>query len=155
MIDLEELKALETKFQQGLERLQELSSCLKTVGARVGLTLETNDVDMQRGELSFCLAGTRYFVRVRLTDRTIDDVGVSYAAPMGWLDWGRYGVADRAERVEQSDFYDSQGVMCESERQAFHGDLKACDDTRLEQALLHTLQRLVSKTIAMNNAGAG
>ena len=154
-MDMEELKGLEAKFQQGLERLQELSVCLKTMGARAGVTLETDDIDMRSGELPFWFAGARYFVRVRLTDRTIDDVGVSYGAPIGWLDWGRYGIDGRAERAERSDFYDSQGVMCESEKQAFHGDLKRCDDKRLEQALLHTLQRLVSKTIAVNNAGAG
>ena len=155
MMDLEELKGLEAKFQQGLERLRELSKCLETVGARRGLALETGDIDKRQGELSFWFAGTRYYVRVRLTDRTIDDVGMPYGAPIGWLDWGRCDADGRPDRVEQSDFYDGKGVMCESERQAFHSDLKDCDDRRLEQALLHTLQRLVSKTIAVNNAGAG
>ncbi len=155
MMDLDELKALEIKFQQGLERLRELSDCLKTVGARADIALETDDIDERQGELPFWFAGARYYVRIRLTDRTIDDVGVPYGAPIGWLDWGRYGADGRPDRAEQSDFYDSQGVMCESEKQAFHGDLKTCGDKRLEQALLHTMQRLVSRTIAVNNARAG
>jgi hypothetical protein len=151
MVDTSELKALQGKFQQGLDRLRELSRCLKEVCARSGLNITVEALDEVAGELPFWFAGTRYAVKVRLTDRSLDDVGVSYSVPLGWLDWGRYGTSQRAD---QSDFYDDKGIMCEAEKVPYHCDLSDCENGQLEQGLLHTLQRLVAKTVALNNTGS-
>ena len=151
MVDTSELKALQGKFQQGLERLHQLSRCLQEVSTRNDVRVSVEPVDEVSGELPFWFAGTRYYVRIRLTDRSVDDVGVEYSVPMGWLDWGRYGDTQKAQ---QSDFYDDKGVLCESEKVPYHCDLSDCGSSQLEQGLLHTVQRLVARTVAVNNVGS-
>jgi hypothetical protein len=111
-------------------------------------------VDAGEGELTFRFAGTRYYVRVRLTDRSVGDPGMSYSVPMGWLDWGRYGASGLREPAEQSNYYEERGILCDLDKDEFYCSLANFEDPRLQNGLLQKLARLAARTIAQNNARA-
>ena len=150
-MDLEQLKGLQIKFRQGLEKLELLGGCLAKIGQAQGLDLRVLGVDGEEGELTFRFAGTKYYVRVRLTDRSVGDPGMSYAVPMGWLDWGRFGGGGRREAPEQTNYYEERGLLCDLDKDQFYCNLQSCDDQRLTRGLLQKLQRLVGRTLALNN----
>lgn len=151
-MDTEELKALQAKFHQGMEKLGLIRSCLAGLQQRAGLEVATEEVDPRQGELCFWFAGQRYYVRVRLTDRGVDNVGAAYNVPIGWLDWGRFSAQGVREAPEQSNYFDDRGILCELEKEEFYCNFRDCEDQRLLKGMLLKLQRLVGRTIAVNNA---
>ena len=151
-MDTQELKAIQSKFEQGLAKLDLLSRCLSHLGESQGLALEVESVETKQGELGFWFAGTRYAVRIRITDRGIDDVGPSYRVPVGWLDWARGAESGDSGPALQSNYYDDRGILCEEEKQEFYCNFESCDDSRVVGGLARTLQKLASHTIAVNNA---
>jgi hypothetical protein len=152
VMDVEQLKGLQVKFRQGVEKLGLLGQCLDGLGRSQGLDLRVLGVDPEEGELCLRFAGTRYYVRVRLTDRSVGDPGMSYSVPMGWLDWGRYNAAGLREPAEQSNYYEERGLLCELDKDEFYCSLTHCEDERLQRGLLQKLARLVGRTVAQNNA---
>jgi len=153
MMEIEELQAMQAKFKQGLEKLSELSACLGRLRKRTGLEVATDPVDDRQGELPFWFAGTRYYVRIRIADRSIDNIGADARVPIGWLDWGRCDGERSREPAEQSNYFDDRGVLCTFEKDEFYCDFRSCDEERLQKGMLSTLQRLVSRTVAVNSAG--
>ncbi len=151
VMDMEQLKGLQVKFRQGVEKLELLGDCLGKLGSSQGLDLSVLGVDAEEGELDFRFAGTRYYVRVRLTDRSVGDPGMSYSVPMGWLDWGRYGTAGLREPAEQSNYYEERGMLCDLDKDEFYCSLTSLEDERLQRGLLQKLARLVGRTVAQNN----
>ena len=93
----------------------------------------------------------RFYIRVRITDRDVDDVGTEYRVPVGWLDWGRIDDNDDRETPTQSNFYDERGILCELDKQEFYCSFKSCDDDRIRQAMTRKLGALVGRTISLNN----
>ncbi len=152
MMELEELRGMQKKFKQGLEKLELLKSCLTALHRQTGIEVQADTIDRRAGELSFWCAGTGYYVRIRLTDRGIDNIGTDYHVPIGWLDWGRRGPGGGREAPEQSNYYDERGILCTLEKDEFYCNLQNCDEEKLSKGLLYTLQRLVGRTIAVNNA---
>jgi hypothetical protein len=150
-MDVEQLKGLQIKFRQGLEKLELLGKCLARIGQAHGLDIGLLGVDGEQGELTFRFAGTKYYVRVRLTDRSVGDPGMSYAVPMGWLDWGRFGASGERQAPEQTNYYEERGLLCDLDKDQFYCNLQSCDDQRLARGLLQKLERLVVRTVALNN----
>jgi len=153
-MDVEQLKGLQLKFRQGQEKLELLGRCLDKIGRGQGLDIRVLGIDGEEGELTFRFAGTKYYVRVRLTDRNAGDPGMSYAVPMGWLDWGRFALEGRREAPEQSNYYEERGILLEVDKDQFYCSFQSCDDERLNRGLLQKLERLVGRTLALNNAQA-
>ena len=153
-MDTEQLKELQVKFRQGVEKLELLGACLEQLGRAQGLELRVLGVDAEEGELDFRFAGTRYYVRARLTDRSVGDPGMSYSVPMGWLDWGRYSSGGLREAPEQSNYYEERGILLELDKDEFYCNLSSCEEERLQRGLLQKLARLVGRTVAQNNARA-
>ena len=154
MMELEELKALQAIFRDGLEKLSLLETCLADIKARNGLDIQIAELNERGGFLTFWFAGTLYYIQIRITDRNIDDtgredIGVEYRVPIGWLDWGRHDNRGRPEIPDQSNYYDDRGILCNLDKEEFYCSLQP-GDTRLEKVLLQKLQRLVGKTVAMN-----
>jgi len=148
------MKGLQLKFRQGLEKLELLGKCLARLGKAVGLDLTVLGMDTAEGELDFRFAGTRYYVRLRLTDRSVGDPGMSYSVPMGWLDWGRYNAAGQREPPEQANYYEEQGILCDVDKEEFFCNFSSCEEERLQRGLLQKLARLVGRTVAQNNVRA-
>ncbi len=153
-MDVEQLKGLQIKFRQGLEKLELLGACLEKLGRSQGLDLRLQGVQAEEGELCFLFAGTRYYVRLRLTDRSVGDPGMSYSVPMGWLDWGRYSAGGQREPPEQSNYFEERGLLCDLDKDEFYCSLRSFEDERLQKGLLQKLARLVGRTVAQNNARA-
>ena len=153
MIDIEELKSMQAKYRQGLDKLKDLSACLGRLRKRTGLEILTDPIDEKQGELGFWFAGTRYYVRIRIADRSIDNIGADARVPIGWLDWGRQDSECGRAPAELSNYFDDRGVLCTFEKEEFYCNFQSCDEERLEKGMLSTLQRLVGRTIAVNNAG--
>ena len=151
IMEFEELKTIEAKFSQGIEKLNRLTECFQELKKRglVGITIE--EVDTVNGELTFYSAGTRYYVRIRITDRSLEDIGTDYKVPLGWLDWGSFDINNLRMHPDHSNFYDDKGVFWELEGKEFYSDLKNCEDEKLTKAMLLKLQRLAAATIARNN----
>jgi hypothetical protein len=154
MMELDEMKGVQGKFKQGLEKLELVKSCLTKLKAQTGLEVETDSVDKREGVLTFWFAGTRYYVKIRVTDRGIDNIGTDYNVAIGWLDWGRSTAAGDRESPEQSNYYDERGILCELEKEEFYCNFENCDEEKLRRGMLYKLQRLVGRTIAVNNATA-
>jgi hypothetical protein len=152
MMELEELRGMQNKFKQGLEKLELLKSCFTALHRQTGIEVEVDTIDRRAGELSFWYAGTGYYVKIRLTDRSIDNIGTDYHVPIGWLDWGRRRPDRDRETPEQSNYYDERGILCTLDNDEFYCNLQNCDEEKLRKGLLYTLQRLVGRTIAANNA---
>jgi hypothetical protein len=150
-MDVEQLKGLQIKYRQGLEKLEMLGKCLAKIGQAQGLDVRVLGVNGEEGELTFRFAGTKYFVRVRLTDRSVGDPGMSYAVPMGWLDWGRFARGGQREAPEQTNYFEEQGILCDVDKDQFYCNFQNCDDERLTRGLLQKLERLVGRTVALNN----
>ena len=153
-MDIQELKAIQATFEQGIRKLKLLSDCLGRAGEHQGLDIRVEAVDERRGELSFSFAGMMYYVKIRITDRGVDDVGASYRVPNGWLDWGRYTIAGHRESPDETNYYDDRGILCEEDRQEFYCSFADCGDERVVNGLTRKLQRLAAGTIAANNASA-
>jgi hypothetical protein len=153
-MDVEQLRGLQLKFRQGQEKLELLGGRLDRLGKAQGLDIRVLGIDGEEGELTFRFAGTKYYVRVRLTDRNSGDPGMSYAVPMGWLDWGRFSLEGRREAPEQSNYYEERGLLLEVDKDQFYCSFQSCDDERLTRGLLQKLERLVGRTLALNNAQA-
>jgi hypothetical protein len=79
---------------------------------------------------------------------------MSYAVPMGWLDWGRFSPEGRREAPEQSNYYEERGILLEVDKDEFYCSFQSCDDERLTRGLMQKLERLVGRTLALNNAQA-
>ena len=124
-MDVDQLKGLQVKFRQGVEKLELLGACLEQLGRAQGLDLRVLGVDAEEGELGFRFAGTRYYVRARLTDRSVGDPGMSYSVPMGWLDWGRYNASGLREAPEQSNYYEERGMLCDLDKDEFYCSLRS------------------------------
>ena len=71
-MELDEMKSVQAKFRQGLEKLDLIRSCLAKLNKHTGLEVEADSIDKREGSLGFWFAGTRYYVKIRLTDRGID-----------------------------------------------------------------------------------
>ena len=98
-MDVQELQAMQAKFKQGLGKLKELSACLGRMRKRTGLEIVTDPIDEKAGELPFWFAGTRYFVRVRLTDRSIGLLSAGFAVtPSTCNRYQTYSERDSANR---------------------------------------------------------
>ena len=147
-----ELRAIETKFKQGIEKLQLLDACLQAFAKTAGLAASIKGIDREIGELQFLFSGMRFYVRVRITDRDVDDIGAEFRVPVGWLDWGRFDENGRREAPIQSNYFDERGILCEIEKEEFYCDFRSCDDERVHKGLLQKLSGLVGRTIALNNA---
>jgi hypothetical protein len=152
MMELDEMKGVQGKFKQGLEKLELVNSCLAKLKEQTGLEVVVDSVDKQEGVLTFWFAGTRYYVKIRLTDRGIDNVGTEYNVAIGWLDWGRCSAAGDRASPEQSNYYDERGILCQLEKEEFYCNFENCDEEKLRRGMLYKLQRLVGRTIAVNNA---
>ena len=150
-MDTEQLKEMQVKFRQGLEKLDLLCKCLAMVGQAQQLELHMLGLDREEGELAFRFAGTRYYVRIRLTDRQVGYPGAAYSVPTGWLDWGRYGPDGRREPPEQANYYEERGILCDLDKDEFYCNFASCDDERLQRGLLQKLSRLVERTVALAN----
>jgi hypothetical protein len=153
MMENEELRGIQAKYKQGLEKLGDLSACLERLRKRTGLEVATDAIDTKQGELGFWFAGTRYYVRIRIADRSIDNVGADARVPIGWLDWGRCNGECGREPAEQSNYFDDRGVLCTFEKDEFYCNFQSCNEERLQKGMLSTIGRLVGRTIAVNNAG--
>lgn len=151
-MELDELKAVQGKFKQGLEKLELIKSCLAKLKKQTDLEVEADPVDKREGILTFWFAGTRYFVKIRLTDRDIDNIGTDYNMTIGWLDWGCFGLEGNRETPEQSNYFDERGILCEMEKEEFYCNFQNCNEEKLRKAMLYKLQRLVGRTIIVNNA---
>jgi hypothetical protein len=151
-MELDEMRAVQSKFKQGLEKLELIESCFGRLKKQTGLEVEAAGVDRREGILSFWFAGSKYYVKIRLTDRGVDNVGTDYNVAIGWLDWGRFNSGGAAEPVEQSNYFDERGILCELEKEEFYCNFQNCDEDKLRKGMLYKLQRLVGRTIAVNNA---
>jgi hypothetical protein len=151
-MELDEMKSVQAKFRQGLEKLDLIRSCLAKLNKHTGLEVEADSIDKREGSLGFWFAGTRYYVKIRLTDRGIDNVGTDYNVAIGWLDWGRYDAAGGRLTPEQSNYFDERGILCEMEKEEFYCNFQNCSEDKLRKAMLYKLQRLVGRTITVNNA---
>ena len=151
-MELDEMKSVQAKFKQGLEKLDLIRSCLAKLNKQAGLEVEADSVDKREGSLDFWFAGTKYYVKIRLTDRGIDNVGTDYNVAIGWLDWGRCDPAGNRLTPEQSNYFDERGILCEMEKEEFYCNFQNCSEDKLRRAMLHKLQRLVGRTITVNNA---
>jgi hypothetical protein len=151
-MELDEMKSVQGKFRQGLEKLDLIRSCLARLEKQMDLDVEVGEVDKREGVLTFWFAGTRYYAKIRLTDRGIDNIGTDYNVAIGWLDWGRFDGSGKTEAPEQSNYFDERGILCEMEKEEFYCSLQNCDEDRLRRGMLYILQRLVGRTIAVNNA---
>jgi len=146
-----ELTAISNKFTQGLEKLKRLEKCLEFLAGEMEFRLESHQIDPVRGELAFTFAGMRFYIRIRVTDRDVDDVGTEYRVPIGWLDWGRFDENDQREAPIQSNFYDDRGILCELEKDEFYCDFQSCSDDRVRRGIVLHLRSLVGRSIALNN----
>jgi hypothetical protein len=151
-MELDEMKAVQEKFEQGLERLELIKSCLAKLKKQTDLEVDADPVDKREGLLTFWFAGTRYYVKIRLTDRGVDNIGTDYNVAIGWLDWGRYGATGAPQAPEQFNFFDDRGILCEMEKEEFYCNFQNCNEEKLRRAMLYKLQRLVGRTITVNNA---
>ena len=151
-MELDEMKALQGKFKQGLEKLELIKSCLGKLKKQTGLEVEADPVDSQEGLLTFWFTGTRYYVKIRLTDRGVDNIDTEYNVAIGWLDWGRYGIEGNREAPDQSNYFDERGILCEMEKEEFYCNFQNCNEEKLRRAMLYKLQRLVGRSITVNNA---
>ncbi len=147
----DELKAIGGKFRQGIEKLRLLETCLTSLASGMRLDLHSKGVDEERGELTFLFSGMRFYVRVRITDRDVDDVGTEYRVPVGWLDWGRFDANDARENPIQSNFFDERGILCEIGKQELYCNFENCDDEQVRRAMLQKFNALVDRAIAANN----
>ncbi len=147
----EEFKAIDAKFKQGLEKLERIKGCLRHLAEKEGIELPVDELDRRAGELAFWYAGTKYYVKIRITDQDVDDLEPGYRLPIGWLDWGRSSGSNRREPAEQSNYFDERTVLCEFEKEEFYATFLDCDDEKVKKALMHKLQKLASRTIAINN----
>ena len=147
----EEFKAIDKKFKQGLEKLEQMRQCLKHVAGKEGIDLPIDQLDRKAGELTFWYAGTKYYIRIRITDMDVDDLEPGYRVPNGSLDWGRYTASDRRESAEQTNYYDERGIMCDVGKEEFYCTFADCDDKKVRTGLMDKLHRLASRTIAINN----
>lgn len=147
-----ELIAINNKFNQGVEKLERLETCLGTVAGAANLQIESHGVDALRGELGLTFAGMKFYVRVRITDRDVDDVGTEYRVPIGWLDWGRFDNNEVREPPMMSNFYDDRGILCQIEKEEFYCSFNDCTEDRVRRGMLHHLGALVGRTIVLNNA---
>ena len=152
MMELDEMKAVQGKFKQGLEKLEFIKTCMAKLKKQTDLDVEVDQLDKREGILTFWFAGTRYYVKIRLTDRGVDDIGTDYNVAVGWLDWGRFGAGGNREVPEQSNYFDERGVLCEIEKEEFYCNFENCDEEKLRRAMLYKMQRLVGRTITVNNA---
>jgi hypothetical protein len=151
-MEREELKSVQSKFNQGLEKLELVRNCLLRLAEIGSVEMDIAAVDKQRGELTFFLAGGRYYVRIRITDRSIEGVGADYNVPIGWFDWGAFDINEVRQKQIQSNYFDERGILCDMEKEEFYCDFSDCDDPRIQEGLMLKLQRLVGRTIARNNA---
>jgi hypothetical protein len=152
MMELDEMKAVQGKFNQGLEKLEFIKTCLAKLKKQTDLDVETDPVDKREGVLTFWFAGTRYYVKIRLTDRGVDNIGTDYNVAIGWLDWGRCGTGGNREAPEQSNYFDERGILCEIEKEEFYCNFQNCNEEKLRKAMLYKIRRLVGRTITVNNA---
>ena len=148
----EEFKAIDTKFKLGLEKLERLQKCLQYLAQDEKVDLPMEPLDRKSGELIFWYAGTRYYIKIRITDRDVDDLEPGYRVPIGWLDWGRFSQGLVHEPAEQSNFYDERGILCDVDKEEFYCTFSDCGDERVKNGLMNKLHRLTAKTIAINNA---
>jgi len=81
-----ELKNVQSKFKQGLKKLELLQACLRRLAEEGIAEISVKNIDNESGELLFRYAGTCYYIRIRITDRGIENVGPEYNVPIGWLD---------------------------------------------------------------------
>ena len=152
MMELDEMMAVQGKFKQGLEKLEFIKTCLAKLKKQTDLDVEVDQLDKREGILTFWFAGTRYYVKIRLTDRGVDNVGTDFNVTVGWLDWGRFTTGGERENPEQSNYFDERGILCEIEKEEFYCNFQNCNEEKLRKAMLHKLQRLVGRTITVNNA---
>lgn len=149
----EEFKAIQAKFRQGIEKLELVRRCLDNLAEKNDIDIAIEDLDKRSGELIFWFAGTKYYSRIRITDRDVDDMEPGFRVPIGLLDWGRYGIGAQNESPDQTNYYDERGILFEQEKEEFYCNFSNCDDPQVSRGLLGTLQKLATRTIAINNAG--
>ena len=150
-MDLEEVKAIQKKFVQGVEKLKKLKTCLSEICSREGIKVETGAIETRDGVFSFWFAGSRYYVKIRISDRALEDIGTAQKVPLGWLDWGRYNESGSRETGLYTNFFDDKGLLCEAEKEEFYCDLADCSKEKLRRGMLAILQKLVDRTITVNN----
>jgi len=152
MMELDEMKAVQGKFKQGLEKLDFIKSCLAKLKKQTDLDVDVDQLDKREGVLTFWFAGTCYYVKIRLTDRGVDNIGTDYNVAVGWLDWGRFAAGGNREAPVQSNYFDERGILCEIDKEEFYCNFQNCNEEKLRKAMLYKLQRLVGRTITVNNA---
>lgn len=147
----EEFKAIQNKFEQGIEKLQRLKRCIEHIQTQTGIILRIEGIDDKAGQLSFWFSGNRYYVKVRITDRDVDNMEPGFRVPIGWLDWGLYDEKNFRDAPIQSNFYDERGVLCEQEDDEFYCNFEDCTNERIKTGILITLNKLATRSIELNN----
>ena len=148
---LNEIKAVAAKFKQGLEKLELLKMCMASFASAEGLPITAGAVDEGIGELTFYFAGMRFYIRIRVADRDVDDVGTEYRVPIGWIDWGRIGPDGAYHEPDQSNFFDERGILCELEKEEFYCSFQNCEDERAVRGMASRFSQLISRAITINN----
>ena len=151
MFDPDKLRILDGKFKQGLEKLRLLRRCLTELQKKNGYELPMENIDENAGELAFWFAGGKYYIRIRITDKDVDQQQPEYKVPIGWLDWGRFNANGNREAPESTNYFDDRGILCELEKEEFYCNFKDCTDERVVQGLTQKLDKLVSKALSINN----
>ena len=149
----EEFKSIQSKFRQGVEKLELVQQCLVNLAQNNDIDIAIDALDKRAGELTFWFAGTRYYVRIRITDRDVDDLEPGFRVPIGLLDWGRYGNRNQSETPDQTNYYDERGLLFELDKEDFYCGFSSCSDPRVVRSLTSVLQKLATRTIAISNAG--
>ena len=151
-MEKEEFGALDGRFKQGLEKLESIRERLADLAGRLGVDIEAEPLCRREGELAFWFAGTRYYARLRIADRSLDDGGAPVTVPIGWIDWGQYDLSGLHGTVDQSTYFDDRGVLFVVDREEIYCDVGRRDDALAARALLSRLSRLVTRTMAVNSA---
>lgn len=151
MVNPDELKIIAVNFQQGIEKLTLLRVCLQALQKQHGYKLPIEGIDKNAGELIFWFAGSKYYVKIRITDKDVDEQQPEYKVPIGWLDWGRFNGDGLRETPENTNYFDDRGILCELEKEEFYDDFKDCGDERIIRSLTQKLQKLVSRALTINN----
>lgn len=151
MVNPDELKTIAVKFQQGIEKLKLLQSCLRELQKLYGYDLPIEGINENAGELIFWFAGSKYYIKIRITDKDVDQQQPEYKVPIGWLDWGRFNSEGLRETPENTNYFDERGILCELEKKEFYCNFKDCGDERIIRGLTQKLQKLVSRALAINN----
>lgn len=151
-MEKEEFRALEGRFKQGLEKLELIRARLADLAGRLGVGIDTEPLRGREGEVVFWFAGARYYARVRIADRSLDDGGPPVTVPIGWIDWGQFDLSGAHGAADQSTSFDDRGVLFVVDKEEVYCDVGRSDDPVVGRALSSLLSRLVARAMAANSS---